>query len=172
MKTTSNAVRHYLIAEDEPDTTFLIARAFRTLDLATPLHFVVDGQEVIEYLEGVGEFSDREKHPLPALLLLDLQMPRRDGMETLRWLRTSPFRELVVVMFSSSDQPGDVCTAYQAGVNSFIHKPVTFSELIQTLSAIHHYWLGFNCFPDANSGNPCGTGMTGLKVVREENLAR
>src|SRR5215212_3046460 len=108
---------HYLVAEDDEDTQVLIARAFRQLDLAAPLHFVSDGEEAIAYLDGKERYCDRHAHPLPALLLLDFKMPRQDGLEVLRWVRASYLREMVVVMFSASDIEKDVLEAYRCGVN-------------------------------------------------------
>jgi CheY-like chemotaxis protein len=140
---------HYLIAEDDENTCFLIQRAYKNIGMVLPVHFVSDGEAAIEYLNGVGRFQDRSQFPLPALLLLDLKMPRKNGLEVLEWLRQSSCRELIVVMFSGSDDERDVRAAYQLCVNSFIHKPVNFSELQQTLAAIHEYWFGYNYPPNA-----------------------
>jgi CheY-like chemotaxis protein len=159
---------HYLIAEDDENTQLLITRAFKNLDLAAPLHFVSDGTEALEYLEGHGRYSDRMQYPLPTLVLLDLKMPRMNGLEVLRWLRQSPFRDLVVVMFSSSDREDDVRDAYRLGVNSFVHKPVSFSEFSQTISSIHHYWFGCNYFPNLPDGL-AGRQKSPFIIVREKS---
>ena len=143
----------YLIAEDDPDTQLLIQRAFKQGDLAAPIHFVDDGEQTIEYLAGRGQFSDRSRYPLPAILLLDLKMPFKDGFDVLRWIRAHPsFRKLVVIMFSGSSLERDVEQAFELGVNSFVMKPVSFSELLQVIMAIHHYWFGCNYFPQPGDG--------------------
>src|SRR5262249_17318273 len=140
-------LHYYLIAEDDETMQVLIQRAYDNLSLAVPMHFVSDGQELIDYLEGRGHFSDRRTYPFPALILLDLRMPRKNGLEVLEWLGKSAFKDIVVVMFSGSDLERDVREAYRLGANSFIHKPTTFSDLQHVLSAIHHYWFGCNYIP-------------------------
>src|SRR5688500_1161008 len=99
----------YLIAEDDQDTQLLIQRAFKQGDLAVPVYFVNDGEQAIEYLTGREKYADRAKYPLPAILLLDLKMPFKDGFDVLRWIRAHPdFRKLVVIMFSGSSLERDV----------------------------------------------------------------
>jgi CheY-like chemotaxis protein len=144
----------YLIAEDDPDTQLLIQRAFKQADLAAPVHFTNDGQQTIEYLAGNGPFADRQRYPMPVVLLLDLKMPFRDGFEVLKWIRAqSHLRKLVVIMFSGSSLDRDVDAAFELGVNSFVIKPVSFSELLQVIMAIHHYWFGCNHFPQGEMGS-------------------
>src|SRR4051794_33076925 len=93
----------YLIAEDDQDTQLLIQRAFKQADLASPIYFTNDGQHTIDYLAGHEAYADRARFPMPAILLLDLKMPFRDGFEVLRWIREQPrLRKLVVIMFSGS----------------------------------------------------------------------
>ena len=143
----------YLIAEDDPDTQLLIQRAFKQADLAAPVYFADDGEQTIEYLAGRGQFADRGRFPLPVILLLDLKMPFKDGFDVLRWIRAHPnFRKLVVIMFSGSSLERDVEQAFELGVNSFVMKPVSFSELLQVIMAIHHYWFGCNHFPQPGDG--------------------
>ena len=144
----------YLIAEDDQDTQLLIQRAFKQADLAAPVYFVNDGEQAIEYLAGRGDYADRCRHPLPAILLLDLKMPFKDGFDVLRWIRADRhFRKLVVIMFSGSSLERDVEQAFELGVNSFVMKPVSFSELLQVIMAIHHYWFGCNHFPQPDDGD-------------------
>ncbi len=138
----------YLIAEDDQDTQLLIRRAFKQADLATPIFFTPDGLHTIDYLAGRGNYADRTLFPMPVILLLDLKMPFRDGFDVLRWIDTQPqLRKLVVIMFSGSSLERDVEEAFNLGVNSFVMKPVSFSELLQVIMAIHHYWFGCNHFP-------------------------
>jgi two-component system, response regulator len=148
------AMEHnYLIAEDDQDTQVLIRRAFKQADIAAPLFFTGDGQQTIDYLAGHGPYADRTRFPDPALLLLDLKMPFKDGFDVLRWTRAQPrLRKLVVIMFSGSSLDQDVEEAFELGVNSFVMKPVSFSELLQVLLAIHHYWFGCNHFPQRDEG--------------------
>ena len=156
--------RHYVIAEDDENTQVLIARVYKQLDPLISVDFVNDGEEAIKYLEGAGRYRDRHQFPLPAIVILDLNMPQKTGLEVLHWIRHSPLREMVVVMFSGMDIDSDVRAAYRAGVNSFVHKPSSFAELIQVLSSIHHYWFDCNYFPTDDLRR---RSSTGLKVVRE-----
>ena len=143
----------YLVAEDDQDTQILIKRAFKKADLAPPIYFTNDGHETIRYLSGDGDYADRTRYPMPALLLLDLKMPLRDGFDVLRWIRAQAhLRRLVVIMFSGSSLEQDVEEAFNLGVNSFVMKPVSFSELLQVILAIHHYWFGCNHFPQPDDG--------------------
>lgn len=143
----------YLIAEDDPDTQVLIRRAFKQADLSSPLYFANDGQQAIDYLAGHGKFCDRTQHPMPLIVLLDLKMPFKDGFDVLRWIRAQPhLRKLVVIMFSGSSLEQDVEQAFALGVNSFVMKPISFSELLQVIMAIHHYWFGCNHFPQPDDG--------------------
>lgn len=144
--------QRYLIAEDDENTQLLIVRAFKVLELAVPKHFVSDGEEAIEYLAGTGRYTNRKLYPLPTLMLLDLKMPRKNGLEVLSWIRSSPVRDLVVIMFTGSDMESDVREAYRLGVNSFVHKPVSFTNFTQMISSIHHYWFGCNHFPHLTEG--------------------
>ena len=162
---------NYLIAEDDPDTQLLIQRAFRQADLSAPLYFTNDGQHAMDYLEGKGSYADRLQFPMPAILLLDLKMPFRDGFEVLRWIRADPrLRKLVVIMFSGSSIESDVEEAFNLGVNSFVMKPVSFTELLQVVMAIHHYWFGCNHFPQPDEGLSFPS-ETGFMVSRRESGA-
>ena len=146
----------------------LIQQAYSSLVLPDVLmHYVEDGQEAIHYLAGDRQFSDRAKFPLPTLLLLDLKMPRKSGLDVLTWVRQSPLKEIVVVMFSGSDAEKDVHQAYQCGANSFIHKPTSFTDLKHVLIAIHHYWFGCNYIPKAGGGI-VGRQRTPFRVVSRE----
>ena len=125
-------VHHYLIAEDDQNMRVLIQRAYGSLVLQdVSMHYVEDGQEAIDYLAGDSQFSDRAKFPLPTLLLLDFKMPRKSGLDVLTWVRQSPLKEIVVVMFSGSDAEADVHQAYKWGAN-FIHSQTDFFRRPQT----------------------------------------
>jgi CheY-like chemotaxis protein len=106
---------------------------------------VGDGDEAMAYLQGEDKFADRQRHPLPSLVLLDLKMPRLNGFEVLSWLRQQePFRRVPVVVLTSSNHQVDVKRAYDLGANSYLIKPVGFEALMEVARAIQHYWLKLN----------------------------
>jgi CheY-like chemotaxis protein len=131
-----------LLAEDNENDVLMLRRAARHAKFTNPLQVVEDGEEVIAYLLGGGKYADRRRYPLPGLLLLDLKMPRRNGFEVLQWLREQPeFAQLQVVVLSSSDEIKDINRAYELGANSFLVKPMFFSEFVGMLEALHSYCL-------------------------------
>jgi CheY-like chemotaxis protein len=137
-----NESGHILVAEDDPTDAFFFQRAFRRAGLPVALHFVRDGQEVIDYLQGTGLFSDRTAYPLPHLLLLDLKMPRLDGFDVLEWVRQQPgFSSLQVVIFSSSDEARDINKAYGLGANWYLVKPHSMDELTALVGRFKKFWL-------------------------------
>jgi CheY-like chemotaxis protein len=143
----------YLIAEDEKDTQILIRRAFMKAGLDCPVEFVSDGEETLDYLKGNGKFSDRSKFPVPAILLLDFNMPKQNGLEVLaRIRRDENLRKLVVLMLSSSVDEKEILAAYELGVNSYVEKPNSFHELVHTVLCINQYWFGCAHFPLSTSG--------------------
>ena len=133
---------HILVAEDDPTDAYFFQRAFKRAGLPVVLHFVRDGQEVIDYLQGEGQFADRTLHPLPQLLLLDLKMPRLDGFDVLEWVRRQPrFVRVQVVIFSSSDEAKDINRAYGLGANWYIVKPHSMDELTALVGRFKKFWL-------------------------------
>lgn len=145
-----------LLVEDEPNDVFLIERAFRKCDFQHSLHSVNDGEQAVAYLGGSREFADRQKYPLPSLILLDLKLPRRSGLEVLAWLRGRPdtLKRLPVVVLTSSKQASDVNRAYELGANSYLVKPVAFDGLLELIRAVNGYWTRFNERPELSpSGN-------------------
>jgi CheY-like chemotaxis protein len=134
-----------LLVEDNIDDVVLIERAFDKARIANPLRSVGDGDEAVAYLAGQGAYSDRHAHPLPVLLLLDLKLPRRGGLEVLAWLRREPsLRRLPVVVLTSSREGADVNRAYELGVNSYLVKPVAFDALLDMMETLNLYWLLLN----------------------------
>lgn len=139
-----------LVAEDRQEDAQLLKLAFTRAGSKVPLHFVRDGAEVIDYLGGQGAFGNRAEHPLPTLLLLDIKMPGMDGFDVLAWLRnrTDLLRRLPVIIFSSSDEPGDINRAYDLGANSYLMKPAEFEGMQDTAHTLERYWLRLNRWPE------------------------
>jgi CheY-like chemotaxis protein len=142
-----------LLVEDNGTDVLLIRRAFDKARLGNPLQVVGDGDAAVEYLGGNGRYLDREQFPLPVLILLDLKLPRRSGLEVLDWLRgQDSLRRIPVVMLTSSEQPRDVNAAYDSGVNSYLVKPVEFEALFEMLKTVSLYWVMFNTNPHLGNG--------------------
>jgi len=131
-----------LLAKDREDEVLLILRAFREANFLNPLHVVTNGEEAVAYLEGTGKYANRAEYPLPALLLLDLKMPRKNGFEVLEWIRHQPdLKALRVVVLTASDHIADVNRAYQLGANSFLVKPVAFPNFVEMTRALKGFWV-------------------------------
>lgn len=140
-----------LLAEDDPDDVLLLRRAFARANVANPLVVVSDGDEAVEYLSGSGRYTDHGSHPLPAVLLLDLKMPRRNGFEVLEWLRSQPgLTALPVVVLTSSRESADVRRAYELGANSYLVKPGSPDALLAVVRGLGLYWLLLNERPGVN----------------------
>ncbi|MEG4005673.1 response regulator [Microcoleus sp. Pol11C1] len=139
-----------LLVEDNPVDILLMQRAFRNETFAnTSLQIVRDGDAAVFYLNGDGEYSDRDRYPLPAIILLDLKLPRRSGHEVLVWLKQQPeLKRLPVVMLTSSSQTLDVKRAYDLGVNSYLVKPIGFASLVEMMQSFSQYWLNYTELPE------------------------
>lgn len=121
-----------LYAEDEENDVFLLERAFAKARVEHPLRVVTDGAAAIRYLAGTDEFADRTRFPLPCLALLDLNLPRRSGLEVLKWVRDqTPFRTLPVVLLTSSNQVRDIASAHNLGANGYLVKPASSEKLVE-----------------------------------------
>jgi two-component system, response regulator len=133
---------HILIADDDQDDCLMAEEAFRECRIANPLHFVHDGQALLDYLHRRPPYNDDERFPLPGLILLDLNMPLKDGREALVEIKADPrLRMIPVVILTTSSAEEDILRSYDIGVNSFITKPVSFSGLIEVIHALGRYWL-------------------------------
>src|SRR5580765_53854 len=131
-----------LLAEDDPDDVLLTQIAFERARLANPLMVVRDGEEVIAYLKGEGIYANRERYPLPILLLLDLKMPKISGFQVLEWLQGQPeLSRMPVAIMTSSDSDPDVSRAYQLGASSYLVKPPDAEALLALVQRLHAYWL-------------------------------
>ena len=157
-----------LLAEDRPDDVTLVLRSFDRAGIKNPIQVVADGEQAIAYLSGSGSYSDRRAHPLPELMLLDLKMPRVDGFEVLRWIRSnSQFSKLRVVVLTSSDNIRDVNLAYSLGANSFLVKPMDFNHFVELSAFIADHWFMWSRTPtcEAHSSSAGAPGMARIKRV-------
>ncbi len=144
-----------LLAEDREDEVMLLRRAFAEAGFLNPLQVVPNGEEAIHYLEGEGKFANRHEYPLPALVLLDLKMPRKDGFEVLQWIRQQPgLSTLRVVVLTASDAIRDVNRAYQLGANSFLVKPVDFPHFVEMTQALKGHWIWTSEEPETARPSP------------------
>ena len=133
---------HILVAEDDPTDAYFFERAFKRAGLPVVLHFVHDGEEVLDYLQGRDPFADRTRHPLPQVVLLDLHMPRIDGFGVLDWIRHQPqLAGLEVVIFSSSEAARDMNRAHRLGANSYMVKPHSMEELMTLVGRFKKHWI-------------------------------
>lgn len=137
--------RPILLVEDNPDDIELTLRAFRKRRILNPVVVLRDGQEALEYLFGTGRYADREPSGVPMVILLDLKLPRVDGLEVLRRIRADErTRMQPVVMLTSSVEEEDLIASYRLGVNSYIRKPVDFEQFVEVVGQIGLYWLLLN----------------------------
>ncbi|SRR5579885_2139236 len=132
-----------LLVEDENTDAFLMARAFQKAKLNSKLVRVNDGDRAVSYLGGEEPYGDRTMYPVPAILLLDIKLPKRSGFEVIEWVRkqNNTLRRMPVVMYSSSDLTTDVNRAYELGANGYLHKPKTIQELIEMVALFEEYWF-------------------------------
>ena len=137
-----------LHVEDDPNDVLLVERAIKKANSPVVLRSVGDGDKAVAYLRGDESFSNREQFPLPSLVLLDLKMPRKSGLEVLGWIREQPeLKRLPVVVFTSSKHDQDINRAYDLGANSYLVKPVGFDALLETVKQIQSYWGTLNQAP-------------------------
>ncbi len=139
-----------LVVEDNPFGEILTLRILKQHGVFTEIVAVRDGEEALERLLPAEDNANRVQEELPALILLDLNLPRMHGLEVLRRLRAHPkTKSLPIVIFTSSMEESDVITAYQLGANSYINKPVDFDEFSKTIRQVSQYWGEFNTLPAA-----------------------
>jgi CheY-like chemotaxis protein len=131
-----------LLVEDNKDDVALTIRAMKKNKISSELVVVHDGAEALDYLFGAGAYADRDARRVPWIILLDLKLPRIDGLQTLARLRAREVTRLVpVIILSSSDEEQDVIASYKLGANSFVRKPTDFIEFTKTIEKLHVYWL-------------------------------
>ena len=134
-----------LLVEDNPDDVDLTLRAFKQNNISNRVVVARDGVEALDYLQAAGAFRDRDIRDLPVVILLDLKLPRMDGLEVLKIIRSNePTRLLPVVILTSSLEESDLIASYQLGANSYVRKPVDFKEFIEAVKLLGLYWLIWN----------------------------
>ena len=140
-----NALGAILLVEDNPDDVFFMQRACKTGGIENSIHVAEDGQEAIDYLSGAGKFNNRDAHPLPCLVLLDLKLPRKTGLEVLAWIRKqTDFTTLIVVILTTSREPRDIQEAYRLGGNAYVVKPSSPTQLAELVTSVKKFWIDHN----------------------------
>lgn len=135
-----------LIAEDDADDRFLLQAAFEENGFTDRLYFVENGVEVVEYLQSIN--TDKPEKKFPRFILLDLNMPKKDGREVLRELKQHPdFKKIPVVIFSTTNNEQEMRRCYELGANSYITKPNSFESLLKTVAALRSYWMHTSSIP-------------------------
>ncbi len=141
-----------LVAEDDEDDRLLMQEALEENRLANDLHFVEDGEELMDFLCRQGRYLDPVKSPRPSLILLDLNMPKKDGREALHEIKASPdLRNIPIVVLTTSKSEEDILRTYDLGVSSFIAKPVTFESMVQIMKTLGRYWFEIVELPNQRS---------------------
>lgn len=139
------------MADDDADDRRLTKDALEESRLANDLRFVENGEELLQYLRHEGKFSDEEQSPRPGLILLDLNMPRKDGRTALKEIKADPvLRQIPVSVLTTSKADEDIFRSYDLGVNSYIVKPVTFEALVDILQTLEKYWFEIVELPPDN----------------------
>jgi CheY-like chemotaxis protein len=138
------------MADDDEDDRVLVKNAFEESRLSGEIHFVQDGEELLDYLRRRGKYAALISVPLPHLILLDLNMPRKDGREALKEIKNDPgLRGIPIVVLTTSRSEEDIHRSYDLGVNSFIVKPVSFESLVEVVKALRRYWFEVVVLPEA-----------------------
>jgi two-component system response regulator len=157
-----------LQVDDDPNDVFLFRHAMKKMGIENPIQVASDGQQAIDYLQGVGRFADRVKFPLPSLVLMDLKLPYVMGLDVLRWIRQQPGMALVVIVLTASGEDADIATAYRLGANAFLTKPSEASKLEEMVKAIKDFWLTHNTLPRESCRErttaPVGSDTKGLET--------
>jgi two-component system response regulator len=144
-----------LLVEDNPDDELLIKRALKKNRVANKIIVAHDGLEALDYLFGTGMYKDRDTSVMPQVILLDLKLPCVDGLEVLRRLRADERTHLLpVVILTSSDEEKDIVESYRLGANSYIRKPVDFTQFAEAVQQLGLYWLVLNQPPSGLRGDP------------------
>ncbi len=141
-----------LIADDDADDREMMKAAFEENHIAHNIKFVENGEELLRYLKRKGAYADAATHPLPQIILLDLNMPKKDGREALKEIKTDNYlKQIPVIVLTTSQEEKDVKRSYELGVNSFIIKPVTFRKLVEFTQTLWKYWFEFVELPNLHT---------------------
>jgi CheY-like chemotaxis protein len=142
-----------LMAEDDPDDRQMTKESLENDRLINDLRFVKDGEELMDYLYRRGKYADPNSSPWPGLILLDLNMPRKDGREALEEIKADPhLRQIPIVVLTTSKAEEDIVRSYDLGASSFIVKPVTFEALVDIMQTVKKYWFEIAELPPNNRG--------------------
>lgn len=137
-----------LLVEDNPDHIELTMRALKGNHIVNEIHVVTDGEQALDYLYRRGKYNDKQRAPRPGLILLDVKLPKLDGFEVLRRIKQDPeFKLIPVIMLTTSAREEEVARGYAEGANSYVTKPVTFSEFVKKIREIQLYWAITNTLP-------------------------
>lgn len=140
-----------LVAEDDPDDKLMLTEAFSESNIINKLTFVENGEELLKYLYGAEQYQNRQEFPFPSIIILDLNMPKIDGREALKKIKSDKkLCTIPIIIFTTSDAERDINMAYENGVNCYITKPDSFSELKDIAKQLNHYWLEIVTIPDCN----------------------
>ena len=141
--------KHILLVEDNPDDEALALRALKKSNVANEISIARDGVEALEYIFCEGEYRERDVHQLPVVILLDLKLPKVDGLEVLKRIKEHErTRRIPVVVMTSSSEEHDIVSSYDFGANSYIRKPVDFNQFTEAVAQLGLYWLVMNEVPD------------------------
>lgn len=144
----NDSVVEVLLVEDNPRDVELALRAFKKNNFANHVHVVRDGEEALDFIFATGAYKGRKKQNLPRVILLDLKLPKVDGLEVLRKIKSDPETRMVpVVVMTSSQEEQDIMESYNLGVNSYVVKPVEFDKFMKSVSDLGMYWLLLNMAP-------------------------
>jgi len=142
-----------LLVEDNEDHVMLTVRALKENGLANRIDVVKNGEEALDYIYNRGEFLDKDKYPLPELMLLDIKLPKIDGLEILDIVKNDDdLKSLPVIMLTTSENEKDIIKAYSTGANSYITKPVSFNKFMEKLVDLNFYWVVTNTLPGHAGG--------------------
>jgi CheY-like chemotaxis protein len=137
-----------VVADDDADDRMMIRDAFEESKLGNPIDFVEDGMELMEYLNREGKYANLKGQPFPGFILLDLNMPRKDGRTALKEIKeSSELHRIPIVILTTSKAEEDIIKTYNLGVNSFICKPVSFDKLVDIVKTVGHYWIEIVALP-------------------------
>jgi CheY-like chemotaxis protein len=147
-----------LLVEDNADHAALTIRALRDGQMLNEIFWVKDGQEAVDFLDRKGRYATGTETPRPGLILLDIRLPKLDGHEVLRHIKSDPgLRSIPVVMLTTSERDDEIHACYDAGVNSYVSKPVKFADFVQTIKSLRVYWILVNHLPDPTAARPAMT---------------